>query len=1237
MFSSSDKNNVINILENFNINDLNNKLSDDSIYELEAKFLSYNYDDKKFSSGVPYVHYIRLIEILDKDNDYIKTIEKSDVVIYKNNVRKIVIDKENNQEIIYEEKTQVSENIEIKDYNIRLSLNKERLIDVTKYKLEPIGITRGRTRYSYSSKNSPIIIDITEVTEEKDAIDKLTKKKIKQIKIKYEVEVEYRGSISFIEDFFNKIEEIFKLMKGTKNIYTNQIKLKVDNDISLLLKSKPTSKNQSIPKYDRKYNKITSRALVKARNIKYRDLVYGGIVGNNTVKNDNVLVNKDQKGTDYYITYKADGIRKYLIIHETGIWLIYPDEEYNLVISSSDKRYFNFIKEHKNSVFDTELVTLKNNENNIEYFVLAFDCLSFNGITVENKLYSERLKYCDIISGKLNDTTITVETKEAIFLPKDPKLFSPLVKEFYEKRYNLNWDDDGFIFTPNNVIYNPRSQTIKFKVDNGVLKVLDGRKYVKFTGSENKKLYDNIEFSDNFYGIVEYSWDGNKLIPIKESDKADNILNAVKIWDDITGPDVSFNKSLINTPDVCKWKHPKDLTIDFLVKIIAEDETSRKLNLYVFDGEKSVIFTGTDKYPFSENNIRIKSINLSIDESLNNKIVEFEWKKENNIVVLQPRKYRGDKTNPNQKIIAEDVWEDIMDPIYIEDLVGDTPELSIKYHNKIKSDLYYQTSLKYKKSLNLLDIGSGRGGDINKWSKFSGNIVAVEPYKPNRDELIKRINKSKIKDRVTIVPLGGEKTVEITKAVENIASGKVDVVSLMLSMSFFWSSDKHLDALVRTIVTNIKPGGRIIFLTIDGDSLEEIFEPINGEKTNKVKIAGAKIHLYPSLGKYWGRPVDFELPGSIIEEGGQREYVVHIKDLTEKLSEYGFVLENLSRAIEPNLLLSEQNLIYTSLYSYGSYINIDGSKLKQFQTDIELPDLPDPNKIINKSLESLKVISSLVGPAIDDDTYAPINCKWFDGDLFRIATINDENSFIHCVLKAFYPKYQNNNDGQFRYKLVKDIRNQLSVILNYENTDYTYSETIDNEIYERKFTYWETVGDGIFPKMVMQKIINPEIDDYSLQGLIKLLNSNDLLYYEIYKFIAEIFKINIYFIKITKDDIESVTDRIYKFGRSNIVISNNMNNFEVVAIDVNGLFKTVFNDDDQFIKMLELKYPKNRNEDEIFNPDQTFVNNFIETFTIDGTFIFPEQIFDIYTDEEDPFRQSLDLLYNNIIENTNNY
>jgi len=68
-----------------------------------------------------------------------------------------------------------------------------------------------------------------------------------------------------------------------------------------------------------------------------------------------------------------------------------------------------------------------------------------------------------------------------------------------------------------------------------------------------------------------------------------------------------------------------------------------------------------------------------------------------------------------------------------------------KYHNRIKQNILNE----YKG--NLLDIGSGNGGDIHKWNQFR-KIACVEPDNVKLKNFKERIKKSDIKNRITIYP-----------------------------------------------------------------------------------------------------------------------------------------------------------------------------------------------------------------------------------------------------------------------------------------------------------------------------------------------------------------------------------------------------------------------------------------------------------------------------------------------------
>jgi len=389
-----------------------------------------------------------------------------------------------------------------------------------------------------------------------------------------------------------------------------------------------------------------------------------------------------------------------------------------------------------------------------------------------------------------------------------------------------------------------------------------------------------------------------------------------------------YKRTLVQLTDVCKWKREKDLTIDFQI-------INGEMMTYDKDKNKNVVFTGTDSFPFTSDNI-ISEEPLSSFEGL---VVEFEPKYQINGIYMTPRKIRFDKNGANKLTTAVNIWEYINDPITEDDLLGNSMKLVRQYHNKVKQSLYYRIP---EKSV-ILDIGSGRGGDIYKWIYRKLRVLGVEPNPENREEFYRRLMSNKFlkdkKDDFTLFVGGGENTTDITHFVkENNNNKKVDAITLMLSLSFFWQTEKHLDALINTIYCNLKPGGKLYYFTIDGDSLEQLFEPaFKNIKRKKVELIGTTILLQEKPKKlFFGRKVLFDIPGTIVEN--QTEYVVRINDLNEKLTKLGF--EEITRNVaNDEMLLSKEQKIFTNLYTYGEFV-----KGKE--------EIPCDNRNIDLSLES---------------------------------------------------------------------------------------------------------------------------------------------------------------------------------------------------------------------------------------------------------------------------------------------
>lgn len=1083
-----------------------------SSIELEAKFgyILHN----RFNSNVPYVHFERLLNHL-REVSGPEHVEESNVTSGGNIRRITTISPGNDPESIIWQSKDLIRNYTFDEYAMRISINIENTIK------EPDNfipeVIRERTRRSFLAHNGIIKVDLTEV------LMKNIKKKI--TKIYYEVEVEFIGEPNQLDIFDNYIIDTAKILRGTHILYTEDMKDNLIQDTINILGFGLDKKDSKGKIIKQRNDMIDKGVLVEARNIKRRDLVYGGIVGN--------------KETSYMITYKADGLRKMLIIHTTGIWLVYPPYEFNLVLDINTKinNFAALLNGFNGTILDGELITPKSPTSQFTY--LAFDCLSVRqNSQIQNAHYNDRKKIVyalvSTFSTGMKSNIITLDTKRTEEITT-PEAFFRLVKDFLDNRDKLPYTEDGVMFFPAAAVYNPHS--------------------------EQYPLYE---------------------------------------------------RSLTRHPDTCKWKETLDITIDFSLRWLDDG----RIDVYSYDEESNdeIPFRGTTINPFTNDMIEHQhELTAGKPTGL---IVEYEFQKD--IKKLIPRRIRYDKRGPNKLVIAQDNWDDIMKPITRADIEGRTLSMVTSYHNRIKRGLYS----KIPRGANILDIGSGYGGDVDKWSRQLGLIVAVEPNNKNSTELISRLGTFNMTERVKVVHTGGEDTVAITEAVKTfIPGGKVDAVTLMLSMSFFWSSTEHLDALINTIISNLKPGGMIVFLTQNGDTVEQMFEPkLGGEHITDLNLVTSEFHLHPKPSNIkHGRILDINIPNSIV--GKQREYLVKIQDFTLRLESYGIYLNELHRA-EGEKLLSNDNAIFSSMFSFGNYINEEEELLLTANIpneNIILPDIkmetsitsqqsllphpvvsplikhqPTPFEIEQNQLPWLQVsLQGMNVPAINDDTYAPLTCSWYN-NLVRIATIGDGSCFIHAVMKAYDRNYQENNIGSYRSNIAAQLRRDIARMLEYENPNYP------------GYRFWETTARGMFPSILMQEIVNEELVgelgiDYSISGLQRLFNSASYLGDEVYAFVSDALNVDIYVLRATKQDLyPHINTKIQGINRNGIVIVGNTYHYEVLAVDNGELFQTVFPPDDKFIGALSKLFVGDTNVNwevrQKFDPDETFIMNAIETF-----------------------------------------
>ena len=980
--------------------------------ELEARFGSYK--DNKFISDVKRQTFNRIKAYFDQNSTKID-VRTTDYIMGK--VRKSV-DSEGNTVWITKERVWVEDD---KNYGIRYSMAREISVEPIITHFKPV-VIREKNRSSYLIFNNSVRIDITQVNQMFKGKDTFT----------FEVEIELIDRKS-LDKFEKAVIIVSRLVLDTVLPYTKKERDDIINEVNYILGS---DKKGFIDHYP----------LVQARNLKLGDMVYGGLIGNGK--------------TGYSVTHKADGIRKMLVFLKSGIWLIST--------SSISKISSQVIPRFNGTILDGELVPkdkrLEGAPNNYFWF-LAFDTLAWDYKSVQNKGHFDRLQYAQTISDNMKTDLIYVNTKSFTTF-ETPSEFFKVMRDMFNQQLVLPYKQDGFMFTPQNTVYNPHSDKMPL-----------------------------------------------------------------------------YKRKLSDYPDICKWKPKDELTIDLQIKWKA----GNILELYSNEKGNPVLFTKFDKID-SEN---IMTLNLP-----SNTIVEYRYDYERDMLV--PTRIRFDKEKPNRRDVAEDVANDILNPIEEETMKGNNFTLLRKYHNLVKKNLFNSV-----KGRTLLDIGSGYGGDLGKWKGYE-KIVAVEPDSEHIDELRKRLKTYDMEDNVKIVLAGGQETEKITDAVKEWIGDRVDTVSSMLSLTFFWQNPGLIDSLVQTIVRNIKPEGKYIFLTMDGDLVEQTFDPAfdTGQSLKKLKLGPATLEYNDKVNP---KELYIDIEGTIVEK--QKEWLVRLDDLRIRFEKYGFEIFKIQKADEEKFL-TDSEIIMTQMYTYGGFKQIKDGKLPDEAPNekLELPKIVEKLELpkIAEKLELPKIVEKLELPKIAEKLELPkiaeklelpkiaeklelpkiaeklelpkiskklpeklelpklkskeidilsmdkvekINITWWENPIIRIGNLKDENSFFHSVLNSYLKYYQTNSNVDFREKFAKDLKLEI------EN-----------------------------------------------------LNLVD----EIFSQVSEILNIDIYVMRLKSDDL-ILHKNTYKEGstRRSIVILDREFYLETLGLEKDSLYQTLFDYNDPFIEKIK--------------------------------------------------------------------
>ena len=763
-------------------------------------------------------------------------------------------------------------NYDITNYNIRVSLSselkvldKEMLTDVNILNRNRQKTYRYKNRFSFITEDKQFRYDLTTVKISSGRSFKLSN--VLNSQPLYEVEVEYIGSdgnniITNIESkillkgLLTNIGRLLQIYQGSNNIIS-----KTEISQVLINFSKFSTKTQGY-----RYSNSNKSKIIKLT------------VNPITMQQQHL---KDISN-NYSLTYKADGERFLVYIDEVSggeVYLIRGGVVYlNHEKTTTPLKVGVKLPKWSGTILEGEYIS---NENTI----LCYDALFSKGIDIRKKHLEERYKVATKVSNDYlsevadyNNEVISISLKEYIFSNKKDKIYKDS-KHLWNARESKFYHVDGLIYAPTNVGYNEmKNKLFKWK----------------------PVSLNSIDF---MIKVVKDQQTGEDIISSDLLDNGDQIqYKQVRL---LVGGKVRGQRDIKPVDFKPKLGYYEGINI---AKIILNNNGN---------------MTATD--PLSGN----------VEEFIDGKVIEFIYEKSSDYP-WKPIRVRWDKTNGNFQTVANNNWKSILRNISEEDLfsgkiteksgileeiknmnvnaninntdndttinnennkstnntsndqkqyyttVGKSKGRSVmqNFHNGVKSDLYLDAR-KAVSNGRLLEVGSGRAGDLHKWrlNKFN-DVVGIEYNNENikfADTRVAELRKNKkfgkTLGKMTFIHGDFNKAIypdfdfvlspaNKSKAEDEFVSKySFDVVSCQFALHYFFSSSETVLQMIKNVADSLKVGGYFIGTAFDGKRIFDTLKKLKVTKSNPTP-------------KLEGKNDDNELMWSIEKDYDEKKFLI---------------------------------------------------------------------------------------------------------------------------------------------------------------------------------------------------------------------------------------------------------------------------------------------------------------------------------------------------------------------------
>lgn len=396
-----------------------------------------------------------------------------------------------------------------------------------------------------------------------------------------------------------------------------------------------------------------------------------------------------------------------------------------------------------------------------------------------------------------------------------------------------------------------------------------------------------------------------------------------------------------------------------------------------------------------------------------NTVIEFNWDK--NLNKFVPLRTRWDKTaNPrkhgNFSVVACDIWHNIHNPVYKEDLfkftiLSSAKEDSLfermrKFHNKIKETLYN----KYTHNTNyLLELCSGRGGDLHKWS-FNNvqNVVGYDISEKSISECNRRNSNPNYKFYKQ--DLCHDNAFEII--MYNNPDG-FDNVCCQFGLHYFFQSEKTFSILLKILDNSLKENGHFIVTFMDDTKIEELMKGklCHSKEENQEVVYYIKKNDIVTESEF-GNKLRIALSGSSILSEGSDEYLINYGKFIDTMNARGYVLvesELFENTNNNNMTSAEKDISNLNRYCVFQKSSSAAGKVPLCTPFQSILDTSFTYDIINLHKNNMSVVKlSTTYDVID--VLNSIEYKYYKNlfDEENIVTFSDISSTLQKYSNGFY-------------------------------------------------------------------------------------------------------------------------------------------------------------------------------------------------------------------------------------------